>query len=189
MFPSMPELPEAPFRGLSAPLAFAMGAVLTLLLAIALASLRRAFRKQALRSRFEHAAHGEARARDYLVDLGYEILGAQVAAEYILTIDDRELPVRLRADYVVQRDGKTFVAEVKTGTVATQIETTATRRQLLEYRAAFDVDGILLVDADLRRVSTVVFPVTSTQQKSSWLPSFALCLGALVVAAAIWLGR
>ena len=33
------------------------------------------------------------------------------------------------------------VAEVKTGRLAPRIDTPATRRQLLEYRLAFDVDG------------------------------------------------
>jgi hypothetical protein len=49
------------------------------------------------------------------------------------------------------------VAEVKTGRWAPRLETAATRRQLLEYRFAFDVDGVLLVDADADRVSSIEF--------------------------------
>ena len=34
----------------------------------------------------------------------------------------------------------------------------ATRRQLLEYAAVFDVDGVLLVDAEGGRIHRVEFP-------------------------------
>jgi hypothetical protein len=50
------------------------------------------------------------------------------------------------------------VVEVKTGALAPKIETSATRRQMLEYRVAFDVDGVLLVDAESGTVHEVTFP-------------------------------
>jgi hypothetical protein len=45
----------------------------------------------------------------------------------------------------------------------------ATRRQLLEYRAAFNVDGILLVDADRETVAQVEFDLFSREA-----PQFAV---------------
>jgi hypothetical protein len=76
--------------------------------------------------------------------------------------------------------------------VAPKIETAATRRQLLEYRVAFDVDGALLVDADRGRVSTVTFPrleerVSPGAPPSRWLvvlAALALAAAALVAALA-----
>jgi hypothetical protein len=62
---------------------------------------------------------------------------------------------------VVAGGGLRYVAEVKTGAFAPRLETAATRRQLLEYRIAFDVDGVLLVDADAERVRLVEFPLPS----------------------------
>ena len=50
------------------------------------------------------------------------------------------------------------MAEVKTGAVATKIETAATRRQMLEYAVAFGTDGVLLVDMQAREIRDVVFP-------------------------------
>ena len=79
------------------------------------------------------------------------------SAQYNL-VDGEATRIELRADYVVTRQGRRYVAEVKTGRVAPRIETASTRRQLLEYRHAFDVDGVLLVDADARRIHLVELP-------------------------------
>ena len=65
----------------------------------------------------------------------------------------------LRADYLVGHGALVFVAEVKTGLKAPRVETPGTRRQLLEYRIAFDVDGVLLVDVDAGRIQAVTFPL------------------------------
>lgn len=119
--------------------------------------LERALGRRAMRRRFENGAEGEKAARTLLVRSGFTIVGAQVAGGYVLAIDGEAIRISLRADYVVAKDGARFVAEVKTGDVAPRIETATTRRQLLEYQHAFDVDGILLVDADARRISRVDF--------------------------------
>ena len=114
-------------------------------------------RRIRMRARLARAAEGEASAAQWLKGLGYEILGAQVAAKYVIWIDQESFTVGLRADYLVQKRGARFVAEVKTGKLAPRIDTAATRRQLLEYRVAFDVDGILLVDAEAGRVQAITF--------------------------------
>jgi hypothetical protein len=120
---------------------------------------RRAWGRRTLALRREQGAAGEARAEALLRALGYRILGRQVAVAYDVEVDGEPIGVDLRADYLVALDGRRFVAEVKTGRAAPRIETSATRRQLLEYRVAFDVDGVLLVDADAARVHAVVFPL------------------------------
>ncbi len=97
--------------------------------------------------------------RGLLRELGYTIVGRQVAVSYGVQIDGEPVSVGLRADYLVAHGPRRYVAEVKTGRLAPRIDTPATRRQLLEYRVAFDVDGVLLVDAESRRVRSVVFPL------------------------------
>ena len=76
---------------------------------------------------------------------------------YDVFVDDEAHSVTIRADYVVFKDGARYVAEVKTGRTATRIDSAATRRQLLEYRHAFDVDGVLLVDADSGTIHSIGF--------------------------------
>lgn len=107
----------------------------------------------------ERGALGEVRAEGLLRRLGFTILGRQVAVRYGLGVDGVQVAIDLRADYLVAHSGRRYVAEVKTGTFAPRIETATTRRQLLEYRVAFQVDGVLLVDADAERVRLIEFPL------------------------------
>lgn len=120
------------------------------------ASVRWAAEDRALRG-----AIGERRAEAIVHAHGYRVVERQSRARWLVWTDGREVSGELRADLVVVRaaDGALFVAEVKTGVLAPRIETGATRRQLLEYLLAFDVDGVLLVDADRGTVHEVVFGV------------------------------
>jgi hypothetical protein len=69
--------------------------------------------------------------------------------------DGEPLTFGLRADYLVQRSGRRYVAEVKTGRQAPRLSHGPTRRQLLEYSSAFDVHGVILVDADAETLTHV----------------------------------
>jgi len=111
-----------------------------------------------LTRRAERAASAESWAAHLLREAGYDILGSQVRTSYVLGVDRRRMVIGLRADYVVGRRGRTFVAEVKSGQHAPSLETAATRRQLLEYLVAFDVDGVLLVDGETGTIAQITFP-------------------------------
>lgn len=158
-------------------------AALVALLAVLRGVAERAGRRRELRRRRERGAAGEVRAEALLTGLGYAVVGRQVTARYGLDVDGDPLDVALRADYVVERDDRRFVAEVKTGRLAPRLDTPATRRQLLEYRVAFDVSGVLLVDAESGDVRTVTFPLPTSEApfgaKLGWLAwGVALGLGA-----------
>ena len=157
-------------------------------------TLRLAFRpwrrRRRLASARERGALGEVRAEAILRRLGFTIVGRQVAVTYGLGVDGERVPVDLRADYVVAGGGRRYVAEVKTGVFAPRLETAATRRQLLEYRIAFDVDGVLLVDADAERVRLVEFPLPARAAlggaaagRLAWLVA-GIAAGALAMIAA-----
>jgi hypothetical protein len=114
---------------------------------------------------------------------GFRVLGRQVGTSYGVGLDGATVAVDLRADYVVALGGRRYVAEVKTGRLAPRLDTATTRRQLLEYRVAFDVDGVLLVDAEADRVHEVDFPLPSgaaprPSGRIAWLVAGAL-LGAI----------
>ena len=134
----------------------------------------------------DRAAAGERRAARLLEDQGFRLLGAQVVAEHALLLDGMRVTVQLRADYLVERGGARYVAEVKTGAVATRIETSATRRQMLEYRVVFDVDGVILVDADAGTLHEVRFPLLerSAPRRSVW-PLVGVLAGVFATAVAI----
>lgn len=141
------------------------------------ARFSRSWRWKRLRRR---AAEGEREAEILLRRAGYRIVARQVAATLHYRIDGRAEEIAVRADMLVSRRGRTEVVEVKTGRVAPQPTLTATRRQLLEYAHAFDVDSLLLVDPDAHTVTRVGLPRRRARGSRWW---FALAL--LLLAAAI----
>jgi hypothetical protein len=164
----------------------AVGTVAALLLLLRQAALRWAARRRLLR-RMRRARQGELQAPRWLEELGYAVTGSQVASGYSVSIDGQQVAISVRADYLVERAGLRYVAEVKTGRAAPRIQTHATRRQLLEYRMAFAVDGVLLVDAETRRVHVVRFPLglraAAASARLAWVVTVILAgLCALAVA-------
>lgn len=117
------------------------------------------WRRRTIAIRRERGEAGEKHAEKLLRAWGFGILGRQVAVSYDVHIDGAPVAIDLRADYLVTYGDKRYIAEVKTGRAAPRIDTPATRRQLLEYRIAFDVDGVLLVDAEAERLHAVEFPL------------------------------
>lgn len=164
----------------------AVVAALLALVAVLTNVVERASRRRAFRLRRERGAAGEARAEALLTDLGYSVLGRQVSLRYDLDVDGAPHPVDLRADFVVSLDDRRYVAEVKTGRQAPRLDTPATRRQLLEYRIAFDVSGVLLVDAEQETVRAVTFPLPPAEvpvaSKLAWLAG-GVALGLAVATA------
>jgi len=164
----------------------AAGALLIALLQAFVAVARRWLRRRRMSIRMVRAARGEARAAAWLEDQGYRVLGGQVVAEHAVQVDERTVTVALRADYLVTRHGARYVVEVKTGALAPRIETSATRRQMLEYRIAFDVDGVLLVDGETGKVHEVTFPSLdrlAPRKGTSWrLVAFVLAASVALAA-------
>ena len=112
-------------------------------------------RRWTIRARARRAVEGELRAEPMLRAAGYEVLERQARGGWTVYADGEPLEIGLRADLLVARAGRRYVAEVKTGKLAPRLDHAATRRQLLEYRVAFGVDGVLLVDAEAERVTVV----------------------------------
>jgi hypothetical protein len=109
---------------------------------------------------------------------------------YEIIVDGEQFWIPLRADFLVARGERTYIAEVKSGRFAPRLQTAATRRQLLEYLVAYDVDGVLLVDPEKQRIQEVVFPGTKSGEGSEatrgyvpWLLGAAalLCIIAMLV--------
>ncbi len=141
-----------------------------------------------LRRRWSHARSVEQQAARLLEELGYLVLGHQVETSYAVLVDGKPTEVSLRADYLVSRGGRQFVAEVKSGQVAPRLDTAATRRQLLEYRVAFEVDGVLLVDGEERRVHEVTFPISQSPAPQVSSARFAIYVAmAVLVACGLWM--
>src|SRR5262249_25161346 len=83
-----------------------------------------------------------------------------------------------------RRAGGAAVARGRRGAGRREVAARATRRQLLEYRCAFGVDGVLLVDAEARRVQPVEFALPRPPAPARALVG-AFAAGVLVGAAVI----
>lgn len=143
------------------PVLAALGVVLLLVL---LAGVRlgrwrseRVVRRRVARSR-RLGAQGEADGLWLLEEAGYRVMDTQVTGEIVVVVDGRPETHYVRADALVSRRGREFVAELKSTSRQASVANRATRRQLMEYVFAFDPDGVLLVDAEAGEVHTVVFP-------------------------------
>jgi hypothetical protein len=130
----------------------------TLLFVLARASWRRRMRSRRAKRRGRRAVRGEREAEALLVRRGYEIEDRQASMAWTIYADGEPVDIELRADLIVRRDDRRLVAEVKTGEMAPSLANAATRRQLLEYRVAYDVDGIVLVDVEGDELIDVEFP-------------------------------
>lgn len=122
---------------------------------------RRWLRARRRQRRLDRAVAGEDRAVALLAARGWEVLDSQLQREWTLLMDGEPVAITVRADHIVRKGARRMVAEVKTGAEAPSLHYAATRRQLLEYRVAFDVDGVLLVDAERDTVHHVDFGLSA----------------------------
>jgi len=146
---------------------------------------RGASRRWRLAAQSARATAGEVRAEKLLARAGYRVEARQVTQRWSVGVDGAAAEVTLRADFVVMRRGRRYVAEVKTGGEAPDIAGPATRRQLLEYRCAFGVDGVLLVDAEAGRVHVVEFALPAGKAGTGWAAIVVAIVAGAVVGAAI----
>ena len=102
---------------------------------------------------------GERKAIKLLQKNGYEILDAQVRLTGHFFVDDELTEFDLRPDFLVERNGYRYIAEIKTGD-ASNPKNRNTRRQLHEYSYYSGMGSILLVDPTKNSIQSVSFKKT-----------------------------
>ena len=112
--------------------------------------------RRAHKHRLRRAATGEADAEALLERSGYRIVSHHPRQPWTVTVDGEPRSIELQCDYIVADEKRHLAVEVKTGAGAT-ISHPATRRQMLEYRLAYDVDGVLLADMERRSLHEIAF--------------------------------
>ena len=101
---------------------------------------------------------GSRKALTLLEAAGFKVLRTEVTRPGRLEIDGHVHEYVVRADALVARRRRRYVAEFKGGGDVARIAHRRTRRQLLEYVHVFDVEAILLVDAHRGTIHEVRFP-------------------------------
>ncbi len=119
--------------------------------------------KLKLKTRFDRASLGEKEAEDLLEEWGYTIEETQATSKLSMWINGEEFSYLVRPDAFAVKEDKRYLVEVKTGKQATNPKNTSTRRQLLEYFHGFDVEGVLLIDADLKKIHQIHFAPRKVQ--------------------------
>lgn len=107
-------------------------------------------------ARSDYAKAAEEDAGELLKKKGYRILEKKKRETIITYVNGEPHMSYVEADYLVAKNGKTYVAEVKTGNCTDPTDPTV-RRQLLEYDYVYSPDGLLLVDMVERAIHVVDF--------------------------------
>ena len=123
--------------------------------------------------RAARAHQGELSGEGQLRSAGFMILQRQAQAIWAPRVDGVAEPFDLRADFLVQdiETQEILVAEVKTGDLAPELSTAATRRQLLEYQLAFGVAAVLLVWPERHQILRIEFPIPTAALAIQPLPA------------------
>lgn len=137
------------------------------------------------RRRAARARRGELAARALLERRGFEVISEQAPGLFEYQCDGQTAAAALRADYLVRRRGKRYVAEVKTGKLVTSLEHAPTRRQLLEYQIAYASEGVLLVDVEQGKLELVRFETHARRARGLVVPLLMGALGGAALTA--WL--
>lgn len=120
--------------------------------------------KIAASERLERGLQKEQEARSLLKKWGYSIVAEQTEYKHELVVDGQLIAPPMRIDYMVERRGKRYVVEVKSGEKAITMWHAPTRRQILEYALVVPCDGVFLLDMESKRMSQIVF--TSLNKKA-----------------------
>jgi hypothetical protein len=128
----------------------------------------------------------EDKAGDVLAGLGYAVITQHPSVPYTWTLDGEPMVVKATPDWLVKKDGKTYLVEVKTGAQANP-KSAKTRRQMLEYYLYGNVDGVLYFDGDTGVLQSVSFPTPVRLQTPSWVwPTILSTSGLAIIALWQW---
>lgn len=124
-------------------------------------------KKADTRQRIERGHQKEVEARIFLKKHGYKIVAEQTEYKHDLVVDGQLLSPPMRIDYMVEKNGKRYIVEVKSGEKATSMWHAPTRRQILEYVLVIPADGVFLLDMEREILSQVIFPKLHIIKKST----------------------
>ena len=117
------------------------------------------------KKKLKRGVEKEKEAYKIIEKLGFKVIGQNVKYQYNILENQIETKIRLEIDYLVKKNKKTYIIEVKTGNSATRITNSSTRRQILEYSLFVPNDGIYLLDMDNEQLFEINFPHAKTNNK------------------------
>jgi len=135
----------------------------------------RSYRKRKLqKKRFKRGVKLEKQAARFLVKKGFKILGEQVEFEHKYKVGNIYKVSKLNIDYLVSKNSKIYIVEVKSGNSAISIANKSTRRQLLEYSIAIPNDGIFLLDMENKYLQMITFTNINQAKNTTAINNYIL---------------
>ena len=119
--------------------------------------INKGFEKNKIKKRFKRGQEGEKQAEKFLIKNGFTILEDQVQIHPKMCVDGNWSEYMIKVDYLVEKNGKQAIVEVKTGNSAPSPKNSSTRRQILEYSCTYDVDTVYLFDAEQSKLMEIQF--------------------------------
>lgn len=150
--------------------------------------IHKLFKASSFKRRMRKGKRAEQAAVKLLNQEGYKIVKTQETVTITTYIDGQPYKNHIRADFIVRKGLKKYVAEVKTGTTAPQASNAATRRQLLEYYLVYKPTGVILVDMEKKKIRTIEFTIGTGRINNKLIIILSLLLvGAVAIVTYIYL--
>lgn len=108
----------------------------------------------------------EKEAARFLRSKGFYVVKYQPDIAYSIWADGVEKQIRITPDYLVEKGGKRYLVEVKSGKQAPGVSYAPTRRQLLEYVVASGTKGVFLLDMESRQLKQITFDLSAYDSNS-----------------------
>lgn len=131
--------------------------ILTLTYYIIKHKVKSYIQERKVRKRFERGNKLELQAKNFLKSKGYTVVDYQSIYTHKYLEDGEMQYAEIQPDYIVKKNGKTYIVEVKSGSQAITARNRNTRRQLLEYDYVVENDGVFLLDMENRQLKLVQF--------------------------------
>ena len=95
-------------------------------------------------------------------------------------VDKTVQKAKLITDYIVEKGGKTYIVEVKSGKSAITLSDRNTRRQMLEYDFVIPNDGVILLDMENKKLQLVEFAPRTVKPRMGFYKVVLLASGVAI---------
>lgn len=160
--------------------------IVILLFVLVRYKLRNYLIKRKQKERFARGIKLENEAYEYIESLGYSVIDQQKIQYHHYEIDGVKHSSKLILDYVVEKSGKKYIVEVKSGQSAISIKNSNTRRQLLEYDFTIQNDGMFLLDMENKNMQLVKF-YSKIEVEDHKFRNFVIILAILGILIPFWI--
>lgn len=127
-----------------------------------------------IRNQLKRGIKKEEEGRKVLIEQGYKIISKNQKHSYYIQQDNSKIKITIETDYIVYKNKRKLIVEVKTGIDSPKITNRNTRRQILEYYSFIENDGILLLNMETKKISEINFPTNIIAKHSSKLITWAI---------------